>query len=275
MERNEFRFGDTVSSTFGLTCDRETHFLLPALQTFTKAIPGLDGVVDFGIGGYGVRALPADIYYDGDYATLRANREAIIAWLYSDHGAYKQLEFGDEPGKYYMAKITGELSFTNSDDRKIGTIQWMCNPPWQYRDGILLTPEEIAWNTADEVDGNQYIKSFSAPGSTRLTNTGTLPVKPVIKLLGNIPAGLLLTYGSAQWQYNEALPYDGIIIDCASETVTQASSGASVIGNVDSSKNAFLELASGHCEIGVSATGIGAWPLNLVMIIQFDSMNLG
>ena len=169
MRNDEFRFGDIESCTFNITLDAENHFILPAMETYTKAIPGMDGVVDFGIGGYGARTISFDIYFDGDFATLRANREAIIAWLYSNAGEYKQLEFGNESGKYYMAKITSALDFSNSDDHKIGKLQFFCNPPWQYEDGILLTPAEIAWNTADLVDDNQYVKSFTASGSIRLT----------------------------------------------------------------------------------------------------------
>lgn len=526
MERNEFRFGDTISSAFHLTCDRETHFLLPELQTFTKTIPGFDGYVDFGIGGYGPRTISADIYYDGDYAVLRENREAIIAWLYSDHGAYKQLEFGDEPGKYYMAKITGELNFTNTDNRKIGTIQWVCNPPWQYKNGILLTPDEINWQTAtpdttnrpltamlknsnatfqtghgdlsqasfvdgsaaqlafngsatgnivnpqfksigknwlnksanilvgyiDGTDGTiksgsgvkiayapitagqtytvskssatsrfivgftatvpsvgasvsgitrndsatvltasapsgsnyiaifywntgagdtgtepniqvevgtvsttyeaykssllsvtgtigqndrftwdtatgkingssvtttgnliayqngwisvqnsdgtqatvipiseityyqgeisatdetRLIQDFTASGHMRFTNVGTLPVKPVITLIGYIPAGLNLTYGNTQWQYNAALPYDSIIIECNAETVTRGSDGENLLPNVDASKDAFFSFSPGQINIDVTASGIGDWPLNLTILVEFVPIVMG
>lgn len=275
MERNEFRFGDTISSTFHLTCDRETHFILPELQTFTQTIPGFDGVVDYEIGGYGVRNLPADIYYDGDYATLRSNREAIIAWLSSPHGEYKELEFGDEGGKYYKAKITGELNFTNSNDRKIGTIQWVCNPPWQYKDGVMLTPEIIAWNNQDILTGNQWLKEFTASGSLRMTNTGSMAVKPKITLIGYIPSGLNLTYAGAQWQYNADVHYDSIVIDCNAETVTRGSDGANLLPNVDSVKHAFFNFQPGQVEIAVTASGIGAWPLSITIIIEFVPMVMG
>jgi len=181
---NTFSYGGVDSSTYGLTCDRETHFILPEQRKYVKEIPGMDGVVDLGIGGYGVRVMTVDVYFDGDYALLRANRENIIAWLANSAGVAKQLTFSDQPNKYYMAKTYAALNFANTSDRKIGAIQFECNPPWQYENGILLTPAEIAWNTTDMVVGNQYIKNFTASGSVRLTNTGTMAVKPVIKLVG-------------------------------------------------------------------------------------------
>ena len=275
MQSNEFRYGDIESSTYGITCDRETHYILPEQRSYVQEIPGVDGVIDFGIGGYGVRVMTLDIYYDGDYATLRANREAIIAWLYSKQGEYKQLEFGDESGKYYKAKILAALDFSNTNDRKIGTIQFTCNPPWQYENDILLTPAEILWNTQDSLESTQYMKSFTASSSIRFTNTGTLAVKPKIKLIGNIPSGLLLAYGSAQWQYNAAILYDGILIDCAAETVTRMSDGANLYSNVNPLKDAFFELAAGHCEITVTATGLGAWPANMVMLVEFTPIDMG
>lgn len=275
MECNEFSYGGIESSTYGITCDRETHHILPEQRSYTQEIPGVDGVIDFGIGGYGVRIITLDIYYDGPYETLRANREQIIAWLYSKQGEYKQLEFGDQPGKYYMAKILAALDFTNANDRKIGAVQFTCNPPWQYQNGIVLTPDEIAWNTQDSLENVQWMKEFAASGSMRFTNTGTQSVKPVIKLIGNIPSGTLLTYGSSQFEYDAALQNDGIIIDCSAETVTRMSDGSNLFGNVNSSKDAFFELASGQCEIDVGAAGLSAWPNSLIMLIEFNPQNLG
>lgn len=275
MQVNEFRYGDTESNVFGITCDRENHYLLPPLATYTQDIPGMDGTVDFGIGGYGVRTISYDIYYDGDYETLRSNREKIIVWLCSSTGSYKQLEFGDESGKYYMAKVTAALDFKNSSDHKLGTLQFTCNPPWQYQNGVLLTPDQIAWNTQDSIEGVQWMKTFTASGSIRFTNTGTLAVNPVIKLIGNIPSGLQLTYGTAQWKYNAAIQYDGIMIDCAAQTVTRMSDGANLFSNVDAIKYAYFNIASGQAEISVSASGLGAWPSSLDLLIEFSPQNAG
>lgn len=273
MERNEFRYGDIESGSLAIACDREVHYILPQLQTYTQDIPGLDGTVDFGIGGYGVRVIPLDIFYEGCYSDLRANRETIIAWLYSSQGAYKQLEFGNEPGKYYMAKVTSALDFKNSPDRKIGTVQFTCNPPWQYQSGILLTPDEIAWNTQDGLDGVQWRKEFTGSGSLRLTNTGMQVAKPKIKLMGNIPSGALLTYGSEQWKYNASLQNDGLLIDCEAETVTRMSDGANMYGNVDMTHDDFFSLQPGQCEIDVTASGLGAWPSSMTMLVEFSPSN--
>ena len=274
MAYNTFSYGDIDSSTFGITCNRETHYILPEQRKYIKEIPGLDGHIDMGIGGYNARIMTDSIYFDGDYAELRANREKIIAWLYNKKGAAKKLAYGDQPGKYYMAKVYPAINFENTNDRKIGTIQWECNPPWQYQDNIILTPEEISWNTAT-LKGIQWIKEFSGSGTMRLTNIGTLPVKPIIKLYGKIPSGIKLTYGTAIWQYNSSLLYDGIIIDCINETVTRISDGSNLFGNVSNTNYAYFQFDPGKIEISVTAAGLSAWPDNLTAIVEFTPMNMG
>ena len=61
-----------------------------------REIIGVDGVADFGIGGYGVRVITLPIYFDGSYADLRKNRENIAAWLCND-GTAKKLILGTSP----------------------------------------------------------------------------------------------------------------------------------------------------------------------------------
>ena len=160
MHINEFSYGGIESGTYYLTCDRETHYMLPEQRKYVQEVPGFDGVVDYAIGGYGVRVMTDTIYFDGDYAFLRANRENIIAWLANIKGESKMLVYGDEPDRYYMAKCYAAIDFENTSDRKIGSIQWECNPPWQYENGILLTPSEIIWNTSDNLESNQYMKKL-------------------------------------------------------------------------------------------------------------------
>lgn len=271
MQINELSYGGIESSIFNITCDRETHYILPEQRKYTKDIPGIDGTIDFGIGGYGVRIIPVDIYFNGDFADLRAFREQIIAWLSNTLGQPKQLAFGDEPGKYYMAKVYAAFNFMNSPDHKIGSIQFECNPPWQYQDGILLTPDQITWNTQDGMDENQYRKEFTANGSIRFTNTGTMPVKPKIKLIGNIPSGLLLGYNGFQWQLNTAIEFDGVMIDCNAETVTKMSDGSNLFGSVDVNKDAYFEIAPGQAEITLTASGT----FDFTMLIEFTSQNMG
>jgi phage-related protein len=138
---------------------------------------------------------------------------------------------------------------------------------------VLQTPEEINWQTCLK-DGNQYLQEFTAPGHMRFTNIGTLPVKPQIKLLGNITSGLNIAYNGMQWQYNAGLRYDSIVIDCVAETVTRGSDGANLMPYVDAEKDAFFNLQPGQINIDVTATGLGTWPQSLIVIVTFDPMGV-
>jgi len=275
MDINEFSYGGIESGTFNITGDFEAHSILPAQKKYVKEIPGMDGVVDFGIGGYDVRVITVPIYYDGDYAELRTIREQIIAWLSNSNGAAKQLIFGNEPDRYYMAKCYAAIDFRNSNDRQIGEIQFECNPPWQYHSGVLLTPAEIVWNTQDGLDGTQWMKIFTVSGSIRLTNSGMQTVKPIIKLVGAIHSGLLLTCGIQSWQYDADLIYGGIMIDCNAETVTAMSDESNLFGNVNATKDDYFNLPSGQVEIGVTDVSLGAWPNDLTVIIDFNPIGAG
>jgi predicted phage tail component-like protein len=268
---NSFLYGDIDSyEEFHITCDRETQFILPEQKQYTQEVPGMDGVIDYEIGGYGVRVMPTKLYYEGDYAELRANRERIIAWLANDKGKAKKLVFGDDPTRYYMAKCFSAIDFTFTSDREIGTVQFVSNPPWCYIDGVLQTPEEIAWQTAVK-DGNQFMQEFTASGHMRFTNIGTQAVKPKITLLNNVPAELAITYSGGTITNNVELKYDSMIIDCSAETVTRGSDGSNLLPNISGD---FFDFQPGQINLDIFAT-LSAWPDNLIVLVEFIPQGVG
>lgn len=273
MKLNEFSFGGTESSSFNITCGTEVHSILPAKRKYTQEIPGLDGVVDFGISGYEPRIITLPIYFDGDYAELRANREKIIAWLHND-GSAKKLIFGNASDRYYLASIYAELDFENVNDRHIGDILFECNPPWQILiDGTVLTPEQITWVNC-EYGTNQFIKEFYENGTMRFVNSGS-PNKPIIKIIGNLQSGLTLTYGTQKLILNIKQNYDGIVIDCNNETVTRMSDGESLYENIDETADSFFEFDSGNIELEVSQDSIGEYLESITVIIEMQIMKGG
>lgn len=274
MESNEFKYGDTESGAFGLFCGTETHSLLPEKRKYVQEIPGLDGVADFGISGYSTRVITKPVYFTGPYSELRKNREDIIAWLYND-GTPKKLIFGNEPNRYYMAKVYAALEFENASDRHIGDIQFECNPPWQYlSDGTLLTPEEITYVNCTAENG-QFIKEFSGSGSVKFYNKGTQNVKPIIKIIGRIKTGIILTYRGAELKLETDEGFDGVEINCTAETVKRMSDGESLYRYIDPEKDNFFSLSPGKCEITVAETDIGEYPDSFTVIIQFTPILKG
>lgn len=274
MDNNEFKFGDIESGTFNIICGTETHSLLPEKRKYVQEVPGLDGVVDFGISGYNTRVITKPLYFVGQYSELRKKREEIIAWLYND-GTPKKLIFGNEPDRYYMAKVYAALEFDNASDRHIGDIQFECNPPWQYlSDGTLLTPEEITYINCTAENG-RFIKEFTGSGSIKFFNKGTQKVKPLIKVIGRVKSGLTLTYGTEKLRMKFGTGFEGVKIDCAKETVTRMSDGGNLYTNLDPSCSDFFELSPGKCEIEISGGSIGSYPDSLTVIIEFNAKMLG
>ncbi len=268
MKSNEFSLGGIESGIFDITCGTERHSILPAKRRNVQEVPGLDGVVDFNIGGYDVRIITLPIYFDGDYAQLRANRENIIAWLYND-GTPKKLVLGNAPNRYYLAKIYDAIDFENVDDRHIGDLQFECNPPWQFlEDGTVLTPEQLLWVNC-ECDTNQFIKEFTKSGVMRIVNSG-LKTKPIIKIIGNIQSGITLTYGERNFKLNVDCTCDGFAVDCNNETVTRLSDGESLYGFIDNVADDFFEFASGNIELQVSQDSIGEYPNSITVIVEMQ-----
>jgi predicted phage tail component-like protein len=261
--KNGFTYNGIHSSQFNIVADRETHSILPEQRKYQVMVPGRDGVVDFGIGGYGTRLISFDIYYEGDFVDLRYMTDQIAAWLASPKGEYRQLSFDDKPNRYYLAKLTSPTDFRNATNRRIGALTFECNPPWVFEDGIALTPDQVSWNTA-ELIGNEYIQAFASNGNMRFTLTGAIPVKPIIRLIGKVPSGTTLTYSDKTWIYTTEQTWDGIEIDCANETVTRMSDGANLYPYMSGD---FFEFSPGKIEISVEGN-FGNFPNNLTVVIE-------
>lgn len=270
MDINQFSYGGIESGTFQISCGTERHSILPQKRKHVQEIIGYDGVIDFGIKGYDVRVITLPIYFDGNYSDLRANREKIAAWLYND-GTPKRLIFGNEPDRYYLAKIYAAIDFDVVTDRYIGDIQFECNPPWQYLlDGTQLTPEQITWLNCD-TDVNQFIKEFTADGVMKFVNAGR-PIKPTIKIIGNIRNGLTLTYGKQKLKLNIDAVNDGIAVDCKNETVVRMSNGENLYSYLDSKYNDFFEFEYGNIELSISQPELEEYPLSITVIVEMNIM---
>lgn len=273
MRENEFSYGGIESGIFNITCDTERHYILPEKRRYVQEVIGYDGVIDFEIPGYGTRVITLPLYFEGDYKELRSNREKIIAWLYND-GNPKKLVFGNAPDRYYLAKVYSACDFDNAKDKHIGDVQFECNPPWQIlEDGTILSPEQITWLDC-KTDINQFIKEFNRNGTMRFVNSG-LPSKPIIKIIGNIKYGVLLTYKEQSLRINANEVFDGIIIDCQNETVMRMSDGENLYSYIDDEYADFFEFESGNISLGISKLNLGEYPESLTVIVEMQVVTGG
>lgn len=255
-------FKNIHSDTLNLIVKSVNRQLFPDVTRYTQSVPGLDGVIDYGGDTYGSKQIGVLLQYNHRHnmTNLMEQSEKIGAWLYND-GQYHDLIFDDQPTRVYKAKMATKVDLSPGDGF---SVSFVCNPPWPYVDGVPLTPADILWTTAEKED-NQFIQEFTESGYMRFVNQGSLPVKPIIKLTGNIPTGLTLAYGAAEWQYNAAIYNDGIVINCESETVTRMSDGENLLSNVEGD---FFELATGNIQLDLTATGLYVWPDSVTVLVD-------
>lgn len=259
------------SRTFGLYFELNSISILPSARECVQEIPLLDGVVDYNIGGYDRRIIRTTAIFPDLLSKMRANQDKIEAWL-GNSGTPKKLILGNRPDRYYMAKITSALDFDLKSDRRLGEVEFVCNPPWCFlKDGTLLTPEQINWVNSESTE-NQFIKEFNEDGVIRFINKGNIAVKPVIKVLGNVRSGLQLTYKNESLKINCDCIFDGIEIDCFNETVKRISDGLNLSSYLDSEYNSFLAIESGNAEIEVTSPNINEYPESITVIIEFNAM---
>lgn len=268
---NGLTFKTIHSSTFNLIMKSDNRQSMPNVTRYTVKVPLKQGVTDFGLDTYDEKPLSVKFtYIASSLEDIQIQLEQINGWLYND-GTYYDLIFDDALQRVYKAKVVKSIDPKIQGLTVSFVINFVCNPPHPYGlDNEPITPADIAarllWDTMD-IDGIQYIQTLTADGTVKFTVGGDLAVKPVIKLIGYIANGLKLTYGAYAWQYDEDLVYDGIIIDCVHETVTQMSNGANLYPNVKTYDD-YFQLEVGQQSISITGV-IGAFPNDLTIALEF------
>ena len=272
---NGVTFHTIHSRDFILCMVSDNRGIFSAVSRKMVQVPLLHGSVDFGLDTYNEQPLKVTFSYNfhNDVNKLRLFARDIRGWLYND-GNYYDLIFDDEPDRKYKAKVVNAIDLSQTATKGSFSVEFLCNPPNQFlldNTPVTLADEQarLLWDTAT-LDGIQYLQEFTTSYSTmRFTNGGSAAVKPIIKLIGKIPNGTLLTLGTQNWQYSSSISNDSIIIDCQNETVKRGSDGANIFGSVNSAMHDFFVLPSGQIEISVTAIGVGVYPNSLIVAVEF------
>lgn len=258
------------SRSFGLYFEFNSISILPSSRECVQEIPLLDGVIDYNVGGYDRRIIRTTAIFPDLLSKMRAKRDKIEAWL-ANSGKPKKLILGNQPDRYYMAKITSALDFDLKSDRRLGEVEFVCNPPWGFlNNGALLTPETIKWVNADVIE-NQFVKEFTQSGSIRFVNNGNLPIKPTIKIIGVFQSGIQLVYKDKIFDLNYRCFNDGIMIDCQNESVVRMSDGSNLSPFIDNNFNSFFSIESGHAEIEINIHDVDNVNNDITVIVEFNA----
>ena len=240
--------------------------LLPALNKREIAIPGKQGTYDFSENTYANRIISVLIQYVGSsFNDLRLRARDIAAWL--SQTSYKELIFDDEPDKYYLAKIYGDVGLENFFRLGKATINFECQPFALYQ---VSSGEDIVLDSNIPLDSDVLLN----PGDDFIFNIPAEESSDIVTVVynGNAELGLGAEEG-AQFDIIVTGTFSVFSIsmngktltyteNCVAQTITIDNVNATVkngvtnkLSNATGAVGDFLKLIPGNNTVTISKTG--------------------
>jgi len=267
-----FEYKGIDSSIYGIICKSVSRPLLPAVRMRTAIINGRSGVYDFGGGDYETRQITMHIFYaQSNLYGLRAKSREISAWLSSS--TWARLIIGDEPDKYYAARVVNGVDFKSLLATGEADITFECqpfaymatdtgnDPTWEEADFPWIT--NIPWNMVRSYQ-------FTATGTKNFTfdNPGTQEIgcnSPQGSKFNLIVSGnwttLAISLNGKTIEYTEAGSGTLIIDNVEMEVKLD---GVNKLSKLDGDIDSFLIAIPGENTIEINGTG-----LNVNVTIDF------
>jgi len=267
-----FEYKGIDSSIYGIICKSVSRPLLPAVRMRTAIINGRSGVYDFGGGDYETRQITMHIFYaQSNIYGLRAKSREISAWLSSS--TWARLIIGDEPDKYYAARVVNGVDFKSLLATGEADITFECqpfaymatdtgnDPTWEEADFPWIT--NIPWNMVRSYQ-------FTATGTKNFTfdNPGTQEIgcnSPQGSKFNLIVSGnwttLAISLNGKTIEYTEAGSGTLIIDNVEMEVKLD---GVNKLSKLDGDIDSFLIAIPGENTIEINGTG-----LNVNVTIDF------
>lgn len=260
-----FEFNGVDSSDFDIFCKSVNRPLLPEQRPKMLRIQGKSGVFDFGGGTYETREVVLHITYAGSsHEQFRSKLRDIAGWLASP--TWARLCMGDEPDKFYLARIVDEVGLKSLLAVGEADITFTCQPfAYQIFDtGAIGDP---TWNEADfpwvvsipwivEYDftaTGMRSFDFDNPGTVTIDKNSPQGSKSQIKVVGDWTT-LELTLNGKALAYTEAAVAGELIIDNVYLEVTI--DGDNGLEYVEGDLDSFLPIIPGENSIEVDGTGL-------------------
>jgi len=263
MRIDEFSFKGIESGIYHLICQTTGRQLLPQMRSKTLTINGKHGVYDFGNNDYApIQHAKKIVYVGDDINELRNRAHQIAAWLHSTK--HEPLIFGDEPDKFYQARIPGGINLQSL--LKIGEcdITFECQP---MADCIVDTGEDIILDSdlplgSDITLDNADNYTFNVTGDTTITfeNHGLIETglrsqegsKFNIEIAGSFTT-LSITMNGKTINYNEAAS-GTVIINNTNATIE--TNGINKMSACTGDLIDFFEVIPGENEVTITGTGL-------------------
>lgn len=271
-----FEFNNINSETFSIVCTSIKRPLIPSFHTRTIELRGQSGIYDFGGDEYESFDLTVSIAYIGDsLLEIRSKGREIASWL--DTNQWGKLIIGDEPDKYYLARVSGKVNLETLKTIGQANITFICQPfaymvaeidaddTWDEADYPWVTP--IPWNNEDNytfATTTNKVFTFYNPGTKETNYRSPQGSRFKIKVTGSFTT-LKISLNGKSINYNQAVSNGTVTIDNVEMEVKLNTTNK--LNIVSGDLSTFLEVIPGNNNMVVTGTG-----LNIEVTIDFTPM---
>jgi predicted phage tail component-like protein len=273
MKPGQFEYNGIESGTYKIICRSNTRQIFPQMKLRSIEISGKNGVYDFGNNTFGLVNHKAHIMYVGDDLNdLRQQARNIAAWLYST--TWEKLLFGDEPDKFYYARVTDSIDLNALLAVGECDITFECQP-FAYM--VIDTGDDLTWEDADFpwitdipwVMSAAYTFTVTGDDDCVFDNPGTKSTgykspqgsKFDIVISGSF-TDLSLTLNGKTLNYTETVSSGVVTIDNVNMEVDLG--GTNKLAKVTGNRGTFLEVLPGSNTLTVTGT-----VLNISVLVDF------
>lgn len=211
------------------------HRILPTISQNLLTVGGRAGSYDYG-NVVGNREIDIDIQIITPEPNVLPAYLAILSeWLYYEDA--RELILGDNPNRYYIAKISGDTDITEDFVVGEGTLKFVCTDPFIYGESKM--------NIIDSYDGEIL----------KYENNGTAPVTPIMQFtiskditsFSIISGDEVVDFGSpvtVDTSPSQIVDYKGYVLNDTLNNMSGWSTAPSISGG---SVTGTFEVYGGHC----------------------------
>ncbi|WMU08120.1 hypothetical protein vBCtySFA70_00016 [Clostridium phage vB_CtyS-FA70] len=211
------------------------HRILPTISQNLLTVGGRAGSYDYG-NVVGNREIDVDIQIITPEPNVLPAYLAILSeWLYYEDA--RELILGDNPNRYYIAKISGDTDITEDFVVGEGTLKFVCTDPFIYGESKM--------NIIDSYDGEIL----------KYENNGTAPVTPIMQFtiskditsFSIISGDEVVDFGSpvtVDTSPSQIVDYKGYVLNDTLNNMSGWSTAPSISGG---SVTGTFEVYGGHC----------------------------
>ncbi|MED4052933.1 phage tail family protein [Niallia taxi] len=250
------KLGDYTFEDFGLIEEfGHVHPSIPEISENTLAIPGRRGLLSFGTNvGAKHFSFPVKVFVSDRYERQRSKNK-LVAFLFDEYMQPREfkLVFDYEPDKYYIAKISNQITPEMLFQMDQFDVSLVANDPTKY---FLVDADEIRMGSHIPVRSHvrpaRHSFVITNNQTVKLMNDGNLAIRPRISISGTATSLTVRnTKNNKTFKMTNIIATKPIIIEGNTYMVTE--------GGVDTFSKLlgdFIDLIPGENNISITGEGI-------------------